>query len=69
MSEVQKAIASVVELETRLHGELIDAGQRRVDAGRTATPYERRSIAARHLLYVERVFRAGAAHCAGRVVA
>jgi hypothetical protein len=50
MSEVQKAIAPVVELETRLHGELIGAGHSALsrmhcDAARAQV------IAARHLLY------------------
>jgi hypothetical protein len=55
MSEVQQAIASVVELETRLHGELIDAGQGALsrthcDAARAQV------VAARHLLYANVYF-------------
>ncbi|SAL82612.1 hypothetical protein AWB68_06586 [Caballeronia choica] len=50
MSEMQKAIAPVVELETRLHGELTEAGQ---GASRPthcdAIPAQ--VTAARHLLY------------------
>lgn len=55
MSEVQKAIASVVALETRLHGALTGAGHgalRRThcDAARAQV------IAARHLLYANVYF-------------
>lgn len=55
MSEVQKAIASVVELETRLHGALTGAGhgtlsRTHCDAARAQV------IAARHLLYANVYF-------------
>src|SRR5260370_33223436 len=55
MSDVQKAIASVVELETRLHGELLGAGQGALsqthcDAARALV------MAVRHLLYTNVYF-------------
>jgi hypothetical protein len=55
MNEVQQAIASVVELETRLHGELIGAGQGMLS--RTHCDAARRQvIAAGHLLYANVYF-------------
>lgn len=55
MSEVQRAIASVVELETRLHGELIGAG--RDTLSRTHCDAARAQVvAARHLLYANVYF-------------
>lgn len=59
MSEVQQAIASVVELERRLHGELTGAGQ---GAGKGALSHTHcdaaraQVVAARHLLYANVYF-------------
>ncbi|MFP3277562.1 MAG: hypothetical protein RXR52_42690 [Paraburkholderia sp.] len=59
MSELQRAIASVVELETRRHGELTGAGR---DAGEDALSRTHcdaaraQVIAARHLLYAKVYF-------------
>jgi len=59
MSEVQKAIASVIELETRLHGALTGAGQGVGEGALSHTHCDAarmQVIAARHLLYANVYF-------------
>ncbi|WP_421380945.1 hypothetical protein ACOCG7_33880 (plasmid) [Paraburkholderia sp. DD10] len=59
MSEVQQAIAPVVELEARLHGELTGAGQGTAEGTSSRTHCDAaraQVIAARHLLYPNAYF-------------